>query len=393
MDKREIRFDGWAVNFDSGELTRDGNTHRLPEQPLQILEELVSRPGEVVTREQLIARLWPKGVVEFDTGLNSAIRKLRNADMSLVYEGLNYLQNTQWQVNRELFDILDQYAFATTLGDLPDEKRLEALRFAFFAPGHDATVWLKGWHPEIRDSQRAAVAAVKQSDWWAGGTAPLSPNDGTLATAVPTGRPAYQDSYVYNPAAGAAVPSGKEGPDAFAPYVPLDQTVDQPDGLTFTTDALTEPLRLAGPSEMRFWAVTEASDMAWVARLMDVAPDGSQQIIIQGWLRASFRHVDPDRSRPGSPYLTDDQNTPVGVGEDTDGLNEAVWLAHRHDTAEQALSFSRESHARLMRRLATMSDADLRRSYNHYQPNDPRDPGDDRPVVEWVAGNTYEHYA
>jgi pimeloyl-ACP methyl ester carboxylesterase len=56
---------------------------------------------------------------------------------------------------------------------LPDEERLAALRFAFFAPGHDATVWLKGWHPEIRDSQRAAVAAVKQDEWWSGGTAPL----------------------------------------------------------------------------------------------------------------------------------------------------------------------------------------------------------------------------
>jgi uncharacterized damage-inducible protein DinB len=82
-----------------------------------------------------------------------------------------------------------------------------------------------------------------------------------------------------------------------------------------------------------------------------------------------------------------------GVAEDTDSLNEAIWLAHRHETAEQARAFSRESHARLMRRLGTMTDADLRRSYNHYQPNDPRDPGDDRPVVEWVAGDTYEHYA
>ncbi len=79
MDKREIRFDGWTVNFDSGEISRDGNTHRLQDQPLQILDELVTRPGEVVTREQLIARLWPKGVVEFDTGLNSAMRKLRIA--------------------------------------------------------------------------------------------------------------------------------------------------------------------------------------------------------------------------------------------------------------------------------------------------------------------------
>jgi TolB-like protein/DNA-binding winged helix-turn-helix (wHTH) protein len=79
MERREIRFDGWTVNFDSGEISRDGNTHRLQDQPLQILEELLKRPGEVVTREQLITRLWPKGVVEFDTGLNSAMRKLRIA--------------------------------------------------------------------------------------------------------------------------------------------------------------------------------------------------------------------------------------------------------------------------------------------------------------------------
>ncbi|HTU64947.1 MAG TPA: winged helix-turn-helix domain-containing protein [Steroidobacteraceae bacterium] len=79
MDKREARFDGWLVDFDSGEISKNGSTHRLQDQPLQILEELVRRPGELVTREQLIARLWPTGVVEFDTGLNSAMRKLRIA--------------------------------------------------------------------------------------------------------------------------------------------------------------------------------------------------------------------------------------------------------------------------------------------------------------------------
>lgn len=79
MDKREARFDGWLVDFDSGDISKSGNTHRLQDQPLQILEELVKRPGEVVTREHLISRLWPTGVVEFDTGLNSAMRKLRIA--------------------------------------------------------------------------------------------------------------------------------------------------------------------------------------------------------------------------------------------------------------------------------------------------------------------------
>jgi pimeloyl-ACP methyl ester carboxylesterase len=56
---------------------------------------------------------------------------------------------------------------------LSDEQRLAALRFGFFAPGNDPTVWLKGWHPEIRDAQRAAAAAVKQDEWWSGGTVPL----------------------------------------------------------------------------------------------------------------------------------------------------------------------------------------------------------------------------
>src|ERR1044071_2383688 len=79
MDKREIRFDGWHVDFASGEISKDGRTQRLQDQPLQILDELSRHPGEVVTRETLIARLWPKGVVEFDTGLNTAVRKLRSA--------------------------------------------------------------------------------------------------------------------------------------------------------------------------------------------------------------------------------------------------------------------------------------------------------------------------
>jgi putative CocE/NonD family hydrolase len=174
------------------------------------------------------------------------------------------------------------------------------------------------WHSA--PSWRAASTALTSLYLSAAksGSATLSLNDGTLATAPPTRRDAYQDSYVYDPAAGASVPMGKDGPDGFLPYAPLDQRLDEPQGLTFSTPELTEPLRLAGPAELRFWAVTEASDMAWVGRLIDVAPDGSASLITQGWLRASFRHVDPDRSRPGAPYLTDDRDTPVTVGEDTE---------------------------------------------------------------------------
>jgi len=150
------------------------------------------------------------------------------------------------------------------------------------------------------------------------GSAPLSPNDGTLAGQVPTGRDSYQDSYVYNPGAGASIPIGKDGPDGFLPYAPLDQQVDEPQGLTFTTPVLRQPLPLAGPSEFHFWTITEGSDMAYVGRLIDVAPDGTTSLITQGWLRASFRYWDPARSRPGAPYLPDDRLLPVTIGLTTE---------------------------------------------------------------------------
>jgi predicted acyl esterase len=54
--------------------------------------------------------------------------------------------------------------------------------------------------------------------------------------------------------------------------------------------------------------------MAWVVRLADVAPDGTEVPVSQGWLRASFRHVDAKRSRPGAPWLTDDRKEPVTIG-------------------------------------------------------------------------------
>jgi pimeloyl-ACP methyl ester carboxylesterase len=56
---------------------------------------------------------------------------------------------------------------------LSDTERLNYLRMAFFAPGSDAGLWLKGWYPEVDESQFAAGRATKQSEWWPGGTAPL----------------------------------------------------------------------------------------------------------------------------------------------------------------------------------------------------------------------------
>jgi len=79
VSSRKLRFDGWILDPESGDLERGGARIRLQEQPVQVLRELIAHAGSVVSREQLIALLWPKGVVDFDTGLNTVIRKLRSA--------------------------------------------------------------------------------------------------------------------------------------------------------------------------------------------------------------------------------------------------------------------------------------------------------------------------
>src|SRR5258707_14125886 len=74
------RFGAFEVDLRSGELRKHGIRLKLQDQPFQVLALLLEHPGNVVTREELRQRLWPADTfVDFDAGLNSAIKKLRNA--------------------------------------------------------------------------------------------------------------------------------------------------------------------------------------------------------------------------------------------------------------------------------------------------------------------------
>jgi len=74
------RFGLFEVDAGSGELRRQGSRVRLQEQPFQILLVLLEHAGEVVTRDELRARLWASDTyVEFDGSLNAALKKLRSA--------------------------------------------------------------------------------------------------------------------------------------------------------------------------------------------------------------------------------------------------------------------------------------------------------------------------
>ncbi|GAC1681994.1 MAG: hypothetical protein PVS2B2_20970 [Candidatus Acidiferrum sp.] len=64
----------------TAELYKEGKRIKLQEQPWQVLAQLIERPGELVTREELKKKLWPNDTfVDFDHGVNIAVNKLRDA--------------------------------------------------------------------------------------------------------------------------------------------------------------------------------------------------------------------------------------------------------------------------------------------------------------------------
>ena len=76
---RMTRFGAFEVDLRSGELYKHGIRLKLQDQPFHVLALLLEHPGDVVTREELRQKLWPADTfVDFDTGLNSAIKKLRD---------------------------------------------------------------------------------------------------------------------------------------------------------------------------------------------------------------------------------------------------------------------------------------------------------------------------
>ena len=75
-----VRFGSFELDRRSGELFKGGSRIRLQEAPLKILQALLERPGEMITRDALRHLLWPDDTfVDFDNGLNTAVNRLRTS--------------------------------------------------------------------------------------------------------------------------------------------------------------------------------------------------------------------------------------------------------------------------------------------------------------------------
>ena len=77
---RIVRFGAFEVDFRNGDVRKHGLRIRLQSQPFHVLQVLLEHPGELVTREQLQRQIWPADTfVDFEKGLNNAVKKLRDA--------------------------------------------------------------------------------------------------------------------------------------------------------------------------------------------------------------------------------------------------------------------------------------------------------------------------
>jgi DNA-binding winged helix-turn-helix (wHTH) protein/Tol biopolymer transport system component len=75
---RRIRFGVFEADLSARELYKRGVSLRIQDKPFQVLTALLEHPGNLVTREELRNQLWPGGThVDFEKGLNTAVKKLR----------------------------------------------------------------------------------------------------------------------------------------------------------------------------------------------------------------------------------------------------------------------------------------------------------------------------
>jgi TolB-like protein/DNA-binding winged helix-turn-helix (wHTH) protein/Flp pilus assembly protein TadD len=80
MSASNFRFGPFEAKTCAQELSKNGTKIRLRGQPFSILELLLSRAGDLVTRDEIRQKLWTADTfVDFEHGLNTSIKKLRQA--------------------------------------------------------------------------------------------------------------------------------------------------------------------------------------------------------------------------------------------------------------------------------------------------------------------------
>ena len=123
--KRVVRFGLFEVDFASQELRKSGIKIKIQDQPFQILALLLERPGQIVTREEIQKRLWAGDTfVDFDLGLNSAVKKLRQA-LGDESDNPRFVETLYRRGYRFLVPVLGDPSSSVVIGAVPQEPAID----------------------------------------------------------------------------------------------------------------------------------------------------------------------------------------------------------------------------------------------------------------------------
>ncbi len=159
-----------------------------------------------------------------------------------------------------------------------------------------------------RDEQEWPLARAVETRYYlhSRGHANSLNGDGSLDTHVPGAEPS--DRYAYDPANPVITRGGALLMTPEFRAGPFDQrpTESREDVLVFTTPVLEQDVEVTGPISVHLWAASSAPDTDFVARLVDVYPDGYAQNLTDGIIRARYRHFAhgeaPTLIEPGRVY-------------------------------------------------------------------------------------------
>ncbi|HET9918615.1 MAG TPA: CocE/NonD family hydrolase [Ktedonobacteraceae bacterium] len=162
-----------------------------------------------------------------------------------------------------------------------------------------------------RDEQEWPLARAVDTPYYlhSNGKANSLNGDGMLSTEKPGDETA--DAYTYDPADPVITRGGALLMAPEFPAGPFDQrpTEGRQDVLVYTTPALEQDTEVTGPISVHLWAVSDAPDTDFVARLIDVHPDGYAQNLADGIIRARYRNFAsgkaPSLIEPGKAYEYD----------------------------------------------------------------------------------------
>ncbi len=161
-----------------------------------------------------------------------------------------------------------------------------------------------------RDEYEWPLARAVETRYYlhSGGHANGLNGDGMLSVHASASAEASSDQYIYDPAnpvptrGGALLmtPEYRSGPWDQRPVE------DREDVLVYTSDVLATDVEVTGPVKVHLWAVSSAPDTDFVARLVDVYPDGYAQNLTDGIIRARYRHFEQGEAssliEPGRAY-------------------------------------------------------------------------------------------